>query len=83
MAAQCDGRLVDWFSPAAAEAMFLSSAYLQERHKSEKGYNDKPQLIALEVLSMNTGKTARLRVRWHKSFRIALSVSCILFGVLH
>ena len=30
MGAQCDGRLTGWFSPAAADTLFLSSAYLRQ-----------------------------------------------------
>jgi hypothetical protein len=34
MAARCDGRLVGWFNPLAADILFLSSAYV------ERGYED-------------------------------------------
>ncbi|KAK8070434.1 hypothetical protein PG997_010637 [Apiospora hydei] len=30
MGARCDGRLAGWFNPAAADTLFLSSAYLQK-----------------------------------------------------
>ncbi|KAK8023581.1 hypothetical protein PG993_011647 [Apiospora rasikravindrae] len=37
MGARCDGRLAGWFSPAAADTLFLSSAYLR---KEEGGGQD-------------------------------------------
>ena len=40
MAAGCDGRLLGWFGPLAADFTFLSSCYQRERHKDELGLED-------------------------------------------
>lgn len=37
MAARCDGRLVGWFGPLAADFTSLSSCCQRERHKDEPG----------------------------------------------
>jgi len=50
MAARCEGRLVGWFSPAAADAMFLSGAYCQKRHADEDGHVDHTCVVGFEVL---------------------------------
>lgn len=49
MAARCNGRLVGWFSPLAADAVFLSEAYVQPRHQTEIGYVDMATVQGFEM----------------------------------
>ncbi|KAF2654421.1 hypothetical protein K491DRAFT_679687 [Lophiostoma macrostomum CBS 122681] len=39
MAARCDGRLVGWFNPLAADILFLSSAYTKSAYEEEGEIN--------------------------------------------
>ncbi|KAH6977645.1 hypothetical protein EDB80DRAFT_738182 [Ilyonectria destructans] len=47
MAARCEGRLVGWFSPVAADAMFLSVAYCQKKHSD--GHVDQGKVYGFET----------------------------------
>ncbi|OIW22750.1 hypothetical protein CONLIGDRAFT_650193 [Coniochaeta ligniaria NRRL 30616] len=49
MAARCEGRLVGWFSPAAAEVMFLSTAYCKQQHSDDENYVDETCVSGFEV----------------------------------
>ena len=40
MAARCDGRLVGWFGPLAADFTFLSSCYQDPRHTNDEHYEE-------------------------------------------
>ncbi|KAM7205216.1 hypothetical protein V8F33_001047 [Rhypophila sp. PSN 637] len=50
MVARCEERLADWFNPAAAETMFLSSAYYQPLHEDEKDFVDDTCVNGFEIL---------------------------------
>lgn len=56
MAARCQGHLVGWFSPAAADIMFLSSAYVEKQHESDPEWQDNAQVTAVEVLDRDWQK---------------------------
>jgi hypothetical protein len=49
MAARCNGRMVGWFSPLAADVMFLSEAYQRERHTEERSYTDNSKVTGFEI----------------------------------
>ncbi|KAK0750204.1 hypothetical protein B0T18DRAFT_389666 [Schizothecium vesticola] len=50
MVARCEGRLVGWFNPAAAETMFLSSSYCRPLHTKEEGFVDDMCVNGFEIL---------------------------------
>ena len=50
MAARCDGKLVGWFGPLAADFTFLSSCYQNQRHVNEKGSEDDSMINGHEIL---------------------------------
>jgi hypothetical protein len=54
MAARCAGRLVGWFSPGAADTMFLSTAYQNQRHDEDDAKNmeaeEAPEVQGFEIL---------------------------------
>lgn len=50
MAARCDGKLVGWFGPLAADFTFLSSCYQNQRHANEKGFEDDSMITGHEIL---------------------------------
>lgn len=50
MAARCDGKLVGWFGPLAADFTFLSSCYQSRRHVDEKGFKDESVVTGQEIL---------------------------------
>lgn len=49
MAARCDGKLVGWFGPLAADFTFLSSCYQDRRHANEKDFEDDSIINGHEV----------------------------------
>lgn len=49
MAARCEGRLVGWFNPLAADVAFLSAAYQQRRHECEPAHSDDFKFTGFEV----------------------------------
>ncbi|CZT08334.1 uncharacterized protein RAG0_13444 [Rhynchosporium agropyri] len=49
MAARCEGRLVGWFNPIAADVAFLSTAYVKKRHEEEADYTDTFTFEGFEV----------------------------------
>ena len=50
MAARCDGKLVGWFGPLAADFTFLSSCYQNERHVEAKEFEDDFTIKGHEIL---------------------------------
>ena len=50
MAARCDGKLVGWFGPLAADFTFLSSCYQDPKHATEKGFEDGFTVNGHEIL---------------------------------
>jgi hypothetical protein len=49
MAARCDGRLVGWFNPLAADVAFLSAAYQQKLHENETEHTHDFKFTGFEV----------------------------------
>ena len=49
MAARCDGRLVGWFGPLAADFTFLSSCYQGQRHGNEQDFEDDSIVNGFEI----------------------------------
>ncbi len=50
MAARCDGKLVGWFGPLAADFTFLSSCYQNKRHVDEEGFEDDSAVNGYDIL---------------------------------
>ncbi|KAM7188253.1 hypothetical protein V8F20_010630 [Naviculisporaceae sp. PSN 640] len=50
MVARCEGRLVGWFNPAAAETIFLSSSYCQPLHVGEQDFVGDTCVDGFEIL---------------------------------
>ncbi|KAK4695415.1 hypothetical protein P7C71_g2334, partial [Lecanoromycetidae sp. Uapishka_2] len=56
MAARCDGRLVGWFGPLAADFSFLSSCYQNPRHTNQEAYEDDFVFNGFEIEDENWQK---------------------------
>ena len=50
MAARCDGKLVGWFGPLAADFTFLSSCYQNQRHVNEEDFSADSIINGHEIL---------------------------------
>ncbi|KAF1978098.1 hypothetical protein BU23DRAFT_564373 [Bimuria novae-zelandiae CBS 107.79] len=49
MTARCNGRLVGYFSPLAADFILLSESYQKRRHIDEPGYTDTAKVTRFEI----------------------------------
>ena len=62
MAARCGERLLGWFSPTAADAMFLSEAYCYKRHDDESESSFERCSVSFELSDEDWQKGCAKRV---------------------
>jgi hypothetical protein len=78
MAARCGERLVGWFSPTAADAMFLSEAYCRKRHDDDGESNFERCSVSFEVSDEDWQKGCAKRVEGDEEETVGLvhSLGC-------
>jgi len=78
MAARCGERLVGWFSPTAADTMFLSEAYCSKRHDDDSESNFERCSVRFEVSDEDWQKVHAKRVAGDEEETVGLvhSLGC-------